>query len=65
MIAALKKQQHSKPGEGGESDFQSYQIIISKTSIFQQKITSHTKSQASMAHSRKKERDTIPEEAQH
>ena len=44
----------SKPGEGGESDFQSYHFYEIQMSSFEEKFTKHIMKQESKAHSKGK-----------
>jgi hypothetical protein len=48
MGTAAKKGDNTNSGEVEVSDFQSYHIIISKLSNFQQKVMRHAKKQESM-----------------
>ena len=49
------------PGEGGESDFQSYHIIRFKCPVLNKKITRHTKNSKVWPIQKKKIGETVPE----
>ena len=66
MIYSSQNATMAKSGEGGESNFHNYHIVICKMSRFQYKSIIDMKKLGNVIHSyeRKKLVETVPEEAQ-